>query len=201
MLGDRRAPLFAGIGVALLAVLLVVFLVLPKMNEITAAEEELQQTQGETATLLSEKVALEDAKDRAPEYEETIQDVQQRIPPVVDESGLLLLLQNAASTAGLDVATISPATPTFDAGTGLSTISVGIQATGSYFEITEFMYEIETLPRAAKATGVSVTPADTTGSVPSLQLSTTVLLYTSDSSAGPGSIPGPTTSTPTGGEE
>lgn len=191
MLGDRRAPLFVAIGAVVLAVLLIVFLVLPKMSEVSAAEDTRDQTQSEQTALLSEKEALEDAKARAPEYRETIKEVEQRIPPVADLAGLLLLLQNAATAAGLDVATISAATPAFDPGSGLSSISVGVSATGSYFEITEFMYEIETLPRAAKATGVSLTPGDTAGTVPTLQLSTTVLLYTSDTSAGPGSTPGP----------
>lgn len=193
MLGDRRAPLFAAIGVVLVSIVLIMFLVLPKMSDVSAAEQQRDDTQSEQTSLLSQREALEDTKDRAPEYRQTIKDVQRRIPPVVDEAGLLLLLQNAASSAGLDVATISPATPALDADSGLSTISVGVSASGSYFEITEFMYEIETLPRAAKATGVSLTPSETTGSVPTLQLSTTVLLYTSDTSAGPGSIPGPST--------
>jgi Tfp pilus assembly protein PilO len=192
MLGSRRAPLFVAIGVVALSLLLILFLVLPKMGQVSEAEDERAQTQSEQTALLSEKEALEDAKARAPEYRAIIEEVQQRIPPVADEAGLLLLLQNAATAAGLDVATISPATPTFDADAGLSAISVGVSASGSYFEITEFMYEIETLPRAAKATGVSITPSDTSGTVPTLQLSTTVLLYTSDTSAGPGSAPGPT---------
>jgi Tfp pilus assembly protein PilO len=193
MLGDRRAPLFAAIGVVVLAIVLIMFLVLPKMSEVSAAEQQREDTRSQQTTLLSQREALEDSKDRAPEYRQTIKDVEHKIPPVVDEAGLLLLLQNAATHAGLDVATISPATPAFDSGTGLSTISVGVSATGSYFEVTEFMYEIETLPRAAKATGMSLTPGETTGTIPSLQLSTTVLLYTSDTSAGPGSIPGPST--------
>lgn len=200
MLADRRAPLFAAIGATILAVLVIVLVVLPKMSEVAAAEQQRDDTQSAQNALLSEKLALEDAKDRAPKYREQIKDVQRRIPPVVDEAGLLLLLQNAATSAGLDVATVSPGQPTFDVETGLSTISVAVSASGSYFEVTEFMYEIETLPRAAKATIVSLAPEDTAGTVPSLQLSTTILLYTSDVSAGSGSSPGPTTTVPTGGE-
>jgi Tfp pilus assembly protein PilO len=166
--------------------------VLPKMSEVTAAEQQRDDTKSQQNALLSQKLALLDAKERAPQYREQIKDVQRRIPPVVDEAGLLLLLKNAGTSAGLDVVTISPAQPAFDTETGLSTIAVGVQASGSYFEITEFMYEIETLPRAARATGVSLAPEDTTGTVPTLQLSTTVLLFTSDASAGPGSSPGPT---------
>jgi Tfp pilus assembly protein PilO len=184
--------LFAGIGVAVVALLMVLLVVLPKMTEVTAAKDTLAERQREQTTLTSQRAALLDAKDRAPEARQTIEDVQRRIPPVADEAGLYQLLKNAGTSSGLDVVTISVSNPAFDAATGLTTISASVTASGTYFEITEFMYEIETLPRAAKATNITLSPLEGVGSIPTLSLSTTVLLYTSDASAGPGSVPGPT---------
>ena len=81
-----------------------------------------------------------------------------------------------------------------------------ISATGTYFALTEFLFKIETLPRAAKTTAVAIAPSPTETNASLLTLSATVDIYTSDESAGPGSTPGPTpaagsttpTTTPTG---
>ena len=84
-----------------------------------------------------------------------------------------------------------------DPTTGLSVITLAVSAEGSYFALTEFLYSLETLPRAAKVQNVSMAPggsttATTTTVSPTLSLQAGVLLYTSDQSAGPGSRPGPT---------
>jgi Tfp pilus assembly protein PilO len=190
--GSRRAPLFVAIGVGVLALLLIVFLVLPKMREVSDAQDTLTQSQQEEDILTSQRAALQEAKDNAPEARAAIKDVHLRIPPVADEAGLYRLLKNAGTTAGLDVVTISVSNPTFDPETLLTSIPATISASGTYFEIAEFMYEIETLPRAAKATTFSLSPGQASGSIPELTLTTSVVLYTSDASAGPSSEPGPT---------
>ena len=194
-MGSKRAPLFAGIGSAAVALLLVLLLVLPKMGEVTEAQDLLDEKRLETTTLQSELLALQDAEARAPEARKTIEEVERRIPPVVDEAGIYQLLRNAGTNSGLDVVTIAIGAPAFDPDSGLSSMTVSMSATGTYFEVTEFMYEVETLPRAARTTNISLSPGEATGSIPTLTLTATIVLFTSDVSAGPGSTPGPTEST------
>jgi Tfp pilus assembly protein PilO len=198
--GSKRGPLIAGAVVVVVVLMTILFLVLPKMGEVSDAKDELAQAKSEQTTLLSRKQALLDAQEQAPESRATIKEVDRQIPPTADEPGLILLLQNAAAAAGMDIVSFTPGTPVFDAATGLSTISVAISGEGTYFDVTEFMYRIETLPRAAKTTTVSLSPGETTGTgVPTLAVSATLEVYTSDASAGPGSIPGPTEATQAGG--
>jgi Tfp pilus assembly protein PilO len=196
----KRAPLLAGIAVAVLALLLIFFLVLPKMGEVTEARTELDEAVSMNQTLQSQLAALRDARDREPEARAIIAEVEEQLPSVADEPGLLLLLRNAATESGLTVASFAPATPVFDPTINLSVISVGVNATGTYFDITEFLFRVQTLPRAAKTTGISVAPSgdSAVGTVPTLSLTATVNVYTTDTSAGPGSIPGPTTDAPLG---
>jgi Tfp pilus assembly protein PilO len=193
-MGSRRAPLLAGVGVAVVVVALMLFLVLPKMGEVSDAQTRLDEAKSEQQTLESRKGALEDAKDRAPEARATIAEVDQLIPPVANEPGLLLLLNNAAVTSGMDVVSFTPSPGQFDETTGLSVITVAVSGTGSYFDVTEFMYRIETLPRAAKVTSISLAPgsADAESGLSSSALSVTASLelFTSDTSTGPGSVPG-----------
>ncbi len=192
---NRRAPIIAGIAVVVLAFLLVFLLVIPKSHDVGAARDQLTQLRNRQETLESQKRALEDARDRAPEARRTIKQVQQQIPPVAELPGLILLLQNAAASAGLDIVSLTPGNPTLAPSGDISVISVGLSTTGTYFEVTDFMHRIETLPRAAKVTALSLTPvqAATAGSIPQLTVTGTIELYTSDVSAGPGSSPGPTT--------
>jgi len=190
---NRRAPLFAGLAVAGVAILMVLLLVLPKMSQVSTAQDQLDQAQRDQQTLESRKSALEDAKAAAPQARKIIAEVNQRIPATAEEPGLILLLQNAAISAGIDLVSLSPGTPVFDAASGLSKIAVGVSATGTYFDVTDFMYQIETLPRAAIVTNLSLAPGETSQTgVPLLTLSATIQTYTTDTSAGPGSEPGPT---------
>lgn len=198
----RRGPLIAGVGVAAVAVLLVLFLVMPKMGQVSEARTELETARNEQQTLESQLSALEDARDQAGDARQVIAEVDRQIPPTADLPGLILLLQNAAVGSGLDLVTVTPGAPTFDAESGLSVIPVAVGGEGSYFDVAEFLFRIETLPRAAKTLTLSLAPggtgdaATTTIGSPELSMTATVELYTSDTSAGPGSIPGPTTDAP-----
>lgn len=195
MLAGRRGPIVVGAVAAVLVLLLVFFLVLPKMGQVSDSQEALQAAQLEQSSLESQLQALEQAEVEAPEARKVIEDVDRKIPPTADLPGLILLLNHAATQASVALLTITPAAPTPDPATGLSTINVTITATGSYFAITEFLFNIETLPRAAKVLTLTLAPgaADTAtyATVTSLSATGTLVLYTQDVSAGPGSAPGP----------
>jgi Tfp pilus assembly protein PilO len=193
---NPRAPLFVGIGAALVAVLLVFAFLMPKMGQVTTAQQELDEAVTEQQTLEARKGALLNLKDEAPENKRIIQDVHNRIPPTADEAGLIQLMNKAALSSGLDFTNLSPSPPAFDETTGLSTIVMTMTATGTYNEVTEFTYRIETLPRAAKITSIDLVPAGATDALGNQLLSLTAQInaYTSDTSAGPGSSPGPTSS-------
>jgi Tfp pilus assembly protein PilO len=193
MLTGKRAPIIAGAAAVALAVVLIFFLVLPKLSQVSDARSELADERSKQSTLESQLRALQDAKNAAPASQATIDRVDREIPPTADLAGLILLLQNASTSSGIDLTTITPATPVFDQTTGLSTISVSVTATGSYFALTEYMYKIETLPRAAKVLTASMAPAGTSESttISGLTLTATLDMYTADTSAGPGSSPGP----------
>jgi Tfp pilus assembly protein PilO len=192
---NQRAPLFALIGGVVIAVLLVVFLVLPEMGKVSKAKEDLAASQAKEQTLTVQRNALEDTKANEAENQKIIDQVHNQIPPTADEAGLFQQINGAALDSGLDLASLTPSPPTFDENTGLSTIVLQVSAVGTYNDVTAFAYRIETLPRAAKITALSLSPGatpTTLGVSPLLTMTATVEAYTSDTSAGPGSEPGPT---------
>ena len=180
----RRAVIVAGADAAILALLLVLFLVLPKMAEVTTAENELQDAKAEQQTL---SVQLK-ARDEAPQNEATIRDIEGRVPPTANLPSVILFLRNSATVAGVQVLSLTPATPVPEPSGGFSSISVSASGQGSYFSLVKYLHELETLPRAATVESIDLSPSEGTA----LSFAATITLYTSDVSSGPGSEPGPT---------
>lgn len=194
---NKRAPIIAG-AVALLVALLAVFLlVLPKMSSVGETEDQLRAAEDEEINLAAQLNALEDAQAAAPETEQEIAAIDAQVPPTADLPSLFRLLQGAADRSSVDFFSFTPGTPVPNATGTYSTIASQITVSGGYFAIDEFLFLLETLQRAAKVTTLAVTPSTggettTTTSTSTLSLQITVEFYTTDTSAGPGSIPGPT---------
>jgi Tfp pilus assembly protein PilO len=184
----RRAVIVAGAGAAILALLLVLFLVLPKMAEVTKAENELQDAKAEQQTLSVQLNALKQARDEAPQNEATIREIEGKVPPTANLPSVILFLRNSATVAGVQVMSLTPATPVPEPSGGFSSISVSASGQGSYFALVKYLHELETLPRAATVESIDLSPSE--GTI--LSFAATITLYTSDVSSGPGSEPGPT---------
>jgi Tfp pilus assembly protein PilO len=200
---NRRAPIVAGIIAAAVAVLAVVLLVLPKMSDVSTTEEELQSAEDQEVALGAQLDALQEAEAAAPKTEDEIGAIEEQVPPTANLPSLFRLLQGAADRSAVDFFSFSPGTPAPNAGGTYSSIASQVTVSGGYFAIDEFLFLLETLPRAAKVTTLAVTPSGastggTTLSTSNLQLQVTVEFYTTDVSAGPGSIPGPSETTGTG---
>jgi Tfp pilus assembly protein PilO len=200
---NRRAPIIAGAISAAVALLAVVLLVLPKMGDVSTTEEELQSAEDQEVALAAQLAALQDAEAAAPKTEQEIGAIEEQVPPTANLPSLFRLLQGAADRSAVDFFSFSPGTPAPNAAGTYSSIASQVTVSGGYFAIDEFLFLLETLPRAAKVTTLAVTPSGastggTTLSTSNLQLQVTVEFYTTDVSAGPGSIPGPSETTGTG---
>jgi Tfp pilus assembly protein PilO len=205
---NRRAPLIAAAAFVVVAILLVVLLVLPKMGEVGEAQDELTAAQDQEIALEAQLAALQDAQAAAPETEAEIAAIEDLIPPTAELPELFILLQSAADRAAVDFFSFSPGTPVPALTGAYSTIPSSITVSGSYFALDEYLFLMETLPRAAKVLSITVSPQageeTSTPTTPSssLQLLMTIEFYTTDTSAGPSSVPGPSepaaTTPPTG---
>ena len=204
---NRRAPIIAGVIAVAVALLAVFLLVRPKMSEVSQTEDDLQAAEDQEVTLTAELNALQDAQAAAPETEQEIAAIDAEIPPTADLPSLFRLLQGAADRSVVDFFSFTPGTPAPNTAGTFSTIASQVTVSGGYFAIDEFLFLLETLPRAAKVTTLAVTSSSaasgettttTTTSTSNLQLQLTVEFYTTDTSAGPGSVPGPSDVTGTG---
>lgn len=197
----RRGPLVAGAAAAIVVLLAAVLLVLPKVHQVGATRDELAAAQDESLALQAQLNALREARRQAPQTEKQIKQIQGKVPTTADLPRLFGLLQDAADTAAVDFFSFSPGVPVADPTGTYSTLGSAISVTGSYVSLEEFLRELETLDRAAKVTAISLAPQGSTGETTGetsgettgeLQMQISVEFYTTDTSAGPGSIPGPT---------
>lgn len=191
---NRRGPIVAGAAVGVLALLAVVLLLLPKMREVGEAREQLAAAQDEEQSLQNQLRALQEAREEAPRVRDAIRRLETQVPPTADLPGMIRLLAGAADRAAVDFFSVAPGTPTATEA-GFSVVPAQIQVTGGYFSLDEFLYRLETLPRAVKVTSLQISAggggeAGTASGELSMQLS--VEFYTTDVSSGPGSTPGPT---------
>lgn len=193
----RRGPLIAGAVGVVLSLLLIFFLVLPKLNGVTEARQDLIQAQADRGTLEARLGALRDAQENAPEAQRIIAEIDIKVPPTADVSSVIRMLDIASTQSTLDLQSFTPVAPVFDADVGLSRIDIQVSVTGTYFELDEFLFLVETLPRAARLLNVTIGASAILAG--ELTMQATVQVFTSDTSAGPGSQPGPTGGTPTQG--
>jgi Tfp pilus assembly protein PilO len=191
-----RAPILAGVIMAVIAVLAFLLIVNPKRAEVADAQSQLEEAQSQELTKVAQRASLQQAEAEAPANRKIIRQVEQQLPPTADPQGFILLLKNAAVKAGVDLSQESIQTPTAGE-SGVTTIPIAITLNGTYFSLDEFLFQLETLPRAAKVinVGIAAGAGDATTVAGTLTMQVSIELYTTDISAGPGSIPGPTEAT------
>jgi Tfp pilus assembly protein PilO len=190
----RRGPIIAGAIIAVVAVLAVFFLVLPKMNEVSKTQEDVAAAEAQETALRAQLASLKEAQANAPRVKAQIAKLSNEVPPTADLPALIRLLSAAADGSAVDFFTMAPASPQLDPTGQFSTIPTAISVTGGYFALDQFLFRLESLPRAAKVISVSITPggaAPPGSTVNSLSMQLSVEFYTTDTSAGPGSVPGP----------
>ena len=195
---NRRAPLIAGAAFALIAVIALVLLVLPKMGQVGEAQDELTAAQDQELALSAQLGALQDAQAAAPQTERQIAEIEDQVPPTADLPALFRLLQGAADRSAVDFFSFAPGSPTPGTTGQFTVIASQVTVTGSYFALDEFLFLMETLPRAAKVVSITVAPISVSAEEGSVTLGTALQMlvalefYTTDTSAGPASVPGPT---------
>ncbi len=213
----QRGPLVAAIAGAVIALLIVVGLILPRSKQVSDAHTKLAAAQQQQGMLQAKLAELKDTATRAGKYRRQLQLLEAGVPPTVDLPGLIRLLNDTADRSAVDFMSIAPgqpqlasagavpvsapaptpsstlapppAAPVVAAGSlGVSLIPIQITVDGSYFAIDEYLYKLETLPRLSNVltVGLQVGP----GGYPQLELAITANFFTSDTSAGPGSVPG-----------
>jgi len=183
---NRKPAIIAGLVGLALVLGMVVGLISPKASQVRKKQKEVQTAQQQEGTLRTQLEQLQAAAKDAPKDRKRLAVLQRQIPPSADLPGIIRLLNNTADRSGVDFMTIAPSAPA--AAGPISTIPVQITIQGGFFAVDQYLYLLEHLPRVSKVSTLTL-GAGSTG-LPSLNLSLTANFFTTDTSAGPGSVPG-----------
>jgi Tfp pilus assembly protein PilO len=235
----QRGPLIvAGVG-ALIAILVVMMLIMPKLSQIKATNDQLAAAAQQQALLETQLRTLNETASNAKAIRTELDLLDAAVPDQIREPDLIRMLNDTADQAGVDFMSIAPGTPiTVDAAApstgaapagaevtpppaestappepvaplaptaptlpmGISLMPVNILIQGSYFAVDEYLFRLENLPRLSKVLTIALTAGS--AGYPQLALTLTANFYTTDTSSGPGSVPGAQTDEqPAAGEQ
>jgi len=185
---NKKPALIAALVGAVLSVVLVVALITPKAGQVRAKQKEITSAQQDQASLQAQLEQLQAAAKDAPKDRKRLSVLKSQIPPTADLPGLIRLLNTSADRAGVDFQTIAPGQPS--ASGTFSVIPVQVTVVGGFFSVDQYLYLLETLPRVSKVTSVTIAPGPE--GAPQLSMNIAADFFTTDTSAGPGSVPGGT---------
>jgi len=207
----KRGPVVAslvGVGVVLL---MVVALILPKAAAVRSKQAEVQKAKQQEETLRVQLQQLQDDARHAGATSRQLQVLAQEVPPTADLPGIIRSINTQSVVSGVDFISVSPGQPQLGPDGKYSVIPVALTMSGDFWSLDQFLYRLENLPRvvtvgqigvqgapngqSSASSGTATTTGEPTGE---LSVTLTTSFFTSDLSAGPGSIPGPTTQVPSG---
>ena len=193
---SRRTPVIVAVVFVVLALVLFVLLVFPTFGDIRETEEQLQQARDQQVLLEAQLGRLQAAQEDLPRLRRQLARFGRSVPPVADLPGLINQLQNAADVSGVDFFSISPGDPLPVSGGQVSEVPAQVQVIGTFFPVDEFLFRLETGPRASKVVNITVTEGPE--GLPQIDVLLDVRFYTTDTQAGPGAdVPAPPSPSPT----
>lgn len=174
---NRQATLLGILGAVLVIALWWLFLYSPGQDDLQVVEDEIVSAETEQASLRQRVAALEGVRSRAPELEAAIAQLGSIVPDDPALSGALRQVGAAADDAGLSFdafVTTRPAASEDD--TSLYVATVNITASGSYFQLVDFLRRVE--DPAITARGIEFTNLTvTTDEYPSLTINLSGEMY------------------------
>jgi Tfp pilus assembly protein PilO len=158
----------AGVVALLVAAAAVFLLVVPqfsRLSDLEAQRVSAQQTMSQTQARLAQ---LEQIKRSASETQAQLIKISNQVPDSPELPTLVLELQNAADSAGLDFQSIKPTEPTTpkpapapapQAATGYDEISIQMRLQGRWADILDFLRRAQTMTRGVRMVSVELVPA------------------------------------------
>jgi len=146
----RTELLVATVGIVLVLSVGTLLLVRPKQQAVAEARADRNGAVAESQSLRDQVRALEALKANAAELRAKAKLARAEFPSTPNLPGMVDALQEAAGQVGVDLVSITPAPPkTSTDQPELTEIATGINVTGSYFQIEDFLSRVENLVKGA----------------------------------------------------
>jgi Tfp pilus assembly protein PilO len=146
----RTELLVAAAGAVLVLLVGTLLLVRPKQQAVAEARADRSSAIAEIQSLQDQLRALEALKANEAELRARADQARAEFPPTPALPALVDALEDAATTAGVSLVSISPAAPKPSSiQPELAEIATGVNVEGGYFQIEDFLSRVENLVRGA----------------------------------------------------
>jgi Tfp pilus assembly protein PilO len=174
----RRYALAAVAGLAIVLIFFV-FVLKPKLTEITDVRDQVQAQQDQAQSLRIRLAQLKDAQRQQPQTQARLAVFDRLLPTTPDLPAMIRQLQTAATASGMDLVSLAPSPPAnLTDATGVQTISVNILVRGGFFRLETFLTRLEDLQRVVEVTSISIAPeTDTLTGLTTLSSTLTFRMY------------------------
>ncbi|HLW18135.1 MAG TPA: type 4a pilus biogenesis protein PilO [Actinomycetota bacterium] len=197
-MNTRRQLIVAGVIAVVVTALFFLFLLKPKLNDISKTRSDVATARAEQDTLNTQLAHLQDVKKNAPATMAKLAALSQYVPATPDLPGFIQQVQDAATASSIDLQSIAPSPPAaVTSSNGVETISVTLTCQAGYFRIEDFLARLENLQRAVEVRAISLSPIQSPVSselVLSSTISLTMFVATPNASTGGGAVPAPSSS-------
>ena len=183
----RRYVLTAVAAVLIVAVFFL-FLLSPKLKDISEVREQIETAQNESETLRNRLRQLQTAQRDEPTTRARLAVFDRLLPPTPELPSLIRQLQTAATASGIDLRSIAPSPPGALTGrTGVQVVSVTIQVVGGFFRLQSLLTRLEELERVVEVTSIAISPqTDVVSGLFTLSSTITFRMYVVAPNASPG---------------
>jgi Tfp pilus assembly protein PilO len=198
----KRNVLLIG-GAAFVAIVLVWFFLFysPLGDDLKSAQDSVSVEERKTQDLDTTLARLTATAKNAPQQQAELRKFDQAIPQKPDLGEFIIQLNKIATSAGIRFLSVSPSPPVAS-GTS-STIALTISIQGSFFQVKNYLTQLESLERLVIIDGVNIsagsgssTSASATSDATSLSVTLTGRMFTRAAPAAAGTPSTPTTTTP-----
>ncbi len=134
----------------------------PAGHDVDDAREARDAAQVEKNDLASQVAALEALAENQPDFEVVRDRVNSMIPEQTDLAAFIVSANDIAEDSGLFWINIAPAEPT-PGPTGASEIAMTIQLEGGYYQVLDYLNQLEDLQRIVVVDSITVDASGATG--------------------------------------
>jgi Tfp pilus assembly protein PilO len=205
----KRNQLLIGGAAVLVIVLLWWFLLYkPLGDDLSSAQAQTASEQKRTDGLEADLARLQSQAKNASQQQALLRKLDAAVPKNPDLAEFIIQANDIADSSGISFLSIAPAPPAAGEG-GASVINMTISISGSFFQLQDYLRQLEQLERLVIVDGISITAGGTSDSADSggdvsLNVSLTARMFTraapaTDASGSTGSAGSTTTTTTPGG--
>jgi len=201
----KRNALLVGAAIAVAIVLLWYFVLYAPLNDdLSSAQDQVAQEQKTTQSLQAKLAQLESQKQNGTQQQALLRRLDAAVPKEPDLAEFIIQANDIADQSGIEFLSIAPTPPA--AGSGVSVINLTITISGGFFQLQDYLRQLEQLERlvivdginvsASTGSGAGATGLEATSSGTSLSVTLTGRMFTRAAAAAtPGGTGGTTTPT------